>query len=75
VVCGLSKVWNGGGGYVLQGMWLVLLESTKGQFLGVDPLEQPVPPRVQYRMTSLLISDDMGSVVSSVAWGRAQCLT
>jgi hypothetical protein len=34
--CGLSKVWFGGDGWVHQGMWLVLLESAKDQFLGVD---------------------------------------
>jgi hypothetical protein len=35
--CGLSKVWNGGEGCDLHGLWLVLLESGMGQFLGVDP--------------------------------------
>jgi hypothetical protein len=44
--CGLNKVWFGGDGEVLQGMWLVLLESTKDWFLGVDTLEQMVLPRV-----------------------------
>jgi hypothetical protein len=31
--------------------WLVLLESAKDWFLGVDPLGQHVPPRVRYGMT------------------------
>jgi hypothetical protein len=35
--CGISKVWNGGDGYVLQGLWLVYLESAKDRFFGVDP--------------------------------------
>jgi hypothetical protein len=35
--CGLSKDWNGGEGCDLHGLWLVLLESDKDRFLGVDP--------------------------------------
>jgi hypothetical protein len=27
--CGLSKVWNGGGGCDLHSLWLVMLESAK----------------------------------------------
>jgi hypothetical protein len=43
-------------------MWLVLLESAKDWFLGVDTLEQPVSPRVRYGTTCLIIEDVMGSV-------------
>jgi hypothetical protein len=35
--CGLSKVWNGGEDCDLHGLWLVMLESAKDRFLGVDP--------------------------------------
>jgi hypothetical protein len=35
--CGLSKIWYGGEGCDLPGSWLVLLESAKDMFLGVDP--------------------------------------
>jgi hypothetical protein len=52
-------------------MWIVLLESAKDRFLGVDTLEQPVPPRVQYGTTCLLIRDTICSVSCSVAWGMA----
>jgi hypothetical protein len=55
-------------------MWLVLLEFAKDRFLGVDPLEQPVSPRVQYGTTCLLIRNVVGSVPCLVAWGMAQCL-
>jgi hypothetical protein len=55
-------------------MWLVLLESIKDRFLGLDPLEQPVLPHVWYGMTCLLTRDDIGSVSCSIAWGREQCL-
>jgi hypothetical protein len=72
----LSKVWNGGEGCDLHGLWLVLLESAKDRFLGVDLLGQHVLPRVQYEMTCLLISDVVGSVPCSdewkVAWSFAQ---
>jgi hypothetical protein len=51
-------------------MWLVLLESTKDWFLGVDPLGQHVPPRVQYGMICLLIRIASGSVPCSVVRGR-----
>jgi hypothetical protein len=33
---GLSKVWNGGEGYDLHGLWLVMLEFVKDRVLGVD---------------------------------------
>jgi hypothetical protein len=59
---------------VLQGMWLVLLESAKDQFLGVDPPKQLVPPCVWYGMTCLLNRDVIGSVSCSMSWERALCL-
>jgi hypothetical protein len=31
-----------------QVMWIVMLESAKDRILGVDTLEQHVPPRVRY---------------------------
>jgi hypothetical protein len=34
--CVLSKVWNGGAGCDLHGLWLVMIESTKDRALGVD---------------------------------------
>jgi hypothetical protein len=54
---GLSKEWYGGKGCDLHGLCLVLLESAKVRFLGVDPPELSVPPRVWYGMTCLLISE------------------
>jgi hypothetical protein len=35
VCCGLSNVWNGGEGYELHDLWLVMLKSAKDQVLGV----------------------------------------
>jgi hypothetical protein len=71
-----AVVWNGGESCDLHGLWLVLLESAKNWFLGVDPLEQHVPPRVRYGTTCLLIRDVVGSVPYSdeweVAWSFAQ---
>jgi hypothetical protein len=55
-------------------MWLVLLELAMDQFLGGDPLEQPVPPRVRYGTTSLRIRNTIGSVPISAEWGMTQCL-
>jgi hypothetical protein len=52
-----------------QVMWLVMLESAKDQILGVDPLGQHVPPRVQYGMDCLLIRYAIGCVLCSVEWG------
>jgi hypothetical protein len=46
--CGLSKIWYGGEGCDLHGLWLVLLESVKDLFLGVDHSGQTVPPCVWY---------------------------
>jgi hypothetical protein len=34
--CGLSKEWYCGEGCDLHGLWLVLLESVKDPFIGVD---------------------------------------
>jgi hypothetical protein len=66
--CGLSKVWNGGEGYDLHDLWLVMLESAKDWVLGVDTPWQQVPPRVWYGMACLLIRDDVGSVPCSDEW-------
>jgi hypothetical protein len=63
--CGLSKVWNGGEGYDLHGLWLVMLESAKDWVIGVDTPGQQVSPRVQYGMTCLLIRDAVESVFCS----------
>jgi hypothetical protein len=38
--CGLSKVWNGGEGCDLHGLWLLMLKSAKDRVLGVDTLGQ-----------------------------------
>jgi hypothetical protein len=53
-------------------MWLVLLESAKDQFLGVDPPRQHVPPYLRYEMTCSLIRIASGSVPCSVVRGRVQ---
>jgi hypothetical protein len=55
-------------------MWIVMLESTKDQILGVDILGQQVPPRVQYGTACLLIRDDVGSVPYSDEWELASLL-
>jgi hypothetical protein len=52
-------------------MWLDMLESTKDRILGVDPLEQQVPPRVCYGMACLLIRGVLRSVSCSDEWGVA----
>jgi hypothetical protein len=65
----LSKVWNGGEGCDLHGLWLFMLESAKDQVLEVDTLGQQVMPRVWYGMTCLLIRDVVGSVPCSDEWG------
>jgi hypothetical protein len=49
--------------------WHVVLEFAKDRILGVDTPGQHVPPRVQYEMTYLLISDAIGCVSCSVEWG------
>jgi hypothetical protein len=72
----LSQVWNGWEGCDLHHLWLVLLELANDWFLGVDPPEQHVSPRVQYGTTCLLIRDVVGGVPCSdeweVAWSFAQ---
>jgi hypothetical protein len=50
-------------------MWL--LESAKDRVLGVDTLEQQVPPCVRYGMTCLLIRNTIGSVSYLDEWGMA----
>jgi hypothetical protein len=64
----LSKVWNGGEGYDLHGLWFVMLESAKDQVIVVDTPGQQVPPRVRYGTTYLLIKDAVGSVPSLDEW-------
>jgi hypothetical protein len=63
--CGLSKVWNGGEDYDLHDLWLVMLEFTKDQVLGVDTPGQQVSSRVRYGMACLLIRDAVRSVPCS----------
>jgi hypothetical protein len=53
---------------IRQMMWLVMLESAKDRVIGVDSLEQQVPPRVRYGTACLLIRDDVGSVPCSDEW-------
>jgi hypothetical protein len=55
-------------------MWLVLLRYAKDRFLGVDPLEQLVSPRVWFWTTYLLIRDVIGSLSCLEAWGMVLCL-
>jgi hypothetical protein len=64
----LSKVWNGGEGCDLHGLWLVMLKSAKDRDLGVDTPGQQVPPRVLYGTTCLIIRDVVGSVPCSDEW-------
>jgi hypothetical protein len=52
-----------------QVLWLVLLESAKGQILRVDTLGQHVLPHVRYGMACLLIRHAIGCVSCSVEWG------
>jgi hypothetical protein len=47
---------------ICQVMWFVMLESSKGQVIGVDTLGQQVPPHVRYGTACLLIRDAMESV-------------
>jgi hypothetical protein len=49
-------------------MWFVMLEFTKDRVIGVDTLGQEVSPRIRYRMSCLLIRDDVGSVPCSDEW-------
>jgi ABC-type dipeptide/oligopeptide/nickel transport system permease subunit len=48
-----------------QVMWIVMLESAKGQVLGVDTLGQQVSLHVWYGMAYLLIRGVVGSVPCS----------
>jgi hypothetical protein len=47
---------------ICQVMWFIMLESAKNRVIGVDPLGQQVPPRVQYGTACLLISIVVGIV-------------
>jgi hypothetical protein len=49
-------------------MWFVILESVKDRVIGVDTAGQPVPPRVRYGKTCLLIRDVVGIVPCSDEW-------
>jgi hypothetical protein len=51
-----------------QVLWLIMLESTKDQILGVDTPRQQVTPRVRYGTTCLLIRYVVGCVSCSVEW-------
>jgi hypothetical protein len=53
---------------IRQVMWFIMLESTKDRVIGVDTLEQQVPPRVRYGMACLLIRDAVGSMSCSDEW-------
>jgi hypothetical protein len=64
----LSKIWNGGEGCNLHGLWLVMLESAKDRVLVVDTPGQQVPPRVRYGMACLLIMDAVRSVPCFDEW-------
>jgi hypothetical protein len=67
---GLSMELYGGEVCRLYSLWLVLLESAKNRFLGVDPLGQHVPPRVQYGTTCSLIMIASENVPCSVVQRR-----
>jgi hypothetical protein len=67
--CGLSKVRMVEMVGFHQVMWFVMLESAKDRILGVDTPGQPMPPRVQYGTTCLLIRIALGCVSCSVEWG------
>jgi hypothetical protein len=51
-----------------QVVWIVKLKSAKDRVLGVDTLEQQVPPHVQSGTAYLLIRDVVGSVPCLVEW-------
>jgi hypothetical protein len=53
--CGFSKEWYGGEDCDIHGLWLVLLESAKNQFLWVDLPGQHVSLCVWYGTTCSLI--------------------
>jgi hypothetical protein len=50
---------------IRQVMWIVMLESAKDRFLGVDTLGQHVPPRVRYGTVCGLIRK---ALVSLSCW-------
>jgi hypothetical protein len=52
-----------------QVMWLLMLESTKNQILGVGTPGQHVAPRVRYGTACLLIRYAIGCISCSVEWG------
>jgi hypothetical protein len=58
-------VWNDGEGCDLHSLWLVMLESTKDQVLGVDTTGQQVPQRVRYGTSCLIIRDAVRSAPCS----------
>jgi hypothetical protein len=74
--CDLSKVWNGGEGCDLHGLWLVMLEFAMDRVLGVDTPGQQVPPCARYGTACLLIRDDVESVPYLDKWeiGVVTCL-
>jgi hypothetical protein len=53
---------------IRQVMWFVMLKSAKDQVIGLDTLEQQVPPHVQYGTACLLIRDAVGRVPCSDEW-------
>jgi hypothetical protein len=57
-----------------QVLWIVMLEFTKDQILGVDTPGQHVTPRVRYRMHFLLIRDAVKSVPCSDEWGSGMVI-
>jgi hypothetical protein len=63
--------WNGEDGWNPSGVVIVMLESAKGQIIGVDTLGQQVTPCVRYGTIFLLIRDVVGSVSCSDEWELA----
>jgi hypothetical protein len=55
---------------IRQVMWFVMLKSAKDRVLGVDISRQQVSPRVQYKMTCLLISVAICCESCLVVWGK-----
>jgi hypothetical protein len=66
--CGLNKVGMVETVGSCQVMRLIMLKSAKDRILGVDTLEQYVPPCIQYVMACLLIRYAMGCASYSVEW-------
>jgi hypothetical protein len=66
--CGLSKVGMVEMVGFRQVVWFVMLKSAKDRILGVDTLEQHMPPHVWYGTTCLLIRYAIGCVSCSVEW-------